>query len=672
MSQQSTTQIPEPTLTDLVDHLTRFEGPPDQFLLQLLAVQCHIGSAESGAILRTQNEDEPEILAVYPAPADNQTAPVWLARSVEILPRVTSSKNTEITPLRGSDELYEQEPRQHLIMIPLRSDEGVRGVAAFVVAITDLTAVEHRRQRLELTMSLLSLYEMRLTLQQRQVDLQRLRQAFEVLASVNDHKRFKAAGMAFCNEVSSTWKSDRVTLGFLKGRYVRAAAMSHTEKFTRKMKLVLDIESAMEECFDQDLEVLHPPTADASYVSRAATDLASRHGPNTVCSVPLRQDQKVTGVLTVERAVDKPFSMEELELLRLVCELSTARLEDLFEHDKWIGAKAAGGLRKFAATLYGHEHTWLKVLLSAIFVVLVFFVFAKGNDYADGKFVIEPVERRVMPAPYPGFLEKVLVEPGDHVEAGQLLATFNTRELREQKRRALAERAGYLVQARSFHANPAQKQVAESQADAVQAQIKQIDQQLEKTEIKTPIAGIVTQGDWKDERGRPFERTDILFEVAPIKRRSLRAELSIPENRIDDVAKLDFARMKLLADRNAIIARAEEEDRSTTDEEREKIDAFKAEAEDLVLRGDLAPKSHPGTYLPLTVTRINPIADVVDQKNVYRVRVEIRLEDKQWDDVLTWLKPGHEGIGRIKVGRDRYAWLWTRDLINWVRMKLWK
>ena len=146
MTQQTTApQVAEPTLTDLVDHLTRFDGPPDQFLLHLLAVQCHIGSARGGSILRTRGNQETEVLAVYPAPQENQTAPVWLAQSVEAAPGVTKSTETVVAPIQSPGDFYDESPVQHLIMIPLRSAEGVRGVAAFLVlGLSDGTMVNGR------------------------------------------------------------------------------------------------------------------------------------------------------------------------------------------------------------------------------------------------------------------------------------------------------------------------------------------------------------------------------------------------------------------------------------------------------------------------------------------------------------------------------------------------
>ena len=40
------------TTVDLIERLSRFDGPPEQFLVNLLAVQCHVSGASSGSILR--------------------------------------------------------------------------------------------------------------------------------------------------------------------------------------------------------------------------------------------------------------------------------------------------------------------------------------------------------------------------------------------------------------------------------------------------------------------------------------------------------------------------------------------------------------------------------------------------------------------------------------------
>ncbi len=631
MSQQDTTQVAQPTLNDLVDHLTTFEGPPEEFLLRLLAVQCHIASAVGGAILRPIPKGTPEVLAVFPAPQENETAPVWLAQSVELASRVAEATDTVVTALQAPEGYYDQSPQQHLVMIPIRASGKVRGVAAYAIHSTESSLLAESRQRLELTISLLSLHEMRLTLQHRHGDLKRLRQGLELLAAVNENDRFRAAAMALCNEIASVWQAERVSLGFLKGRYVRAVALSHTERFTRKMKLVLDIESAMEECFDQDLEIMHPPPAEATFVSRATGTLASRHGPTAICSLPLRIKQKTIAVLTVERNVDRPFTSEDMEVLRLICELCTARLSDLYEHDKWMGAKAADMARDGLAKLTGPEHTWIKAIAAGVFIAAVFFTFAKGNDHAEGSFVVEAITRQLVPAPYPGHLARVEVEVGDEVVQGKtLLAALDARQLRselmalqQERRRALKEKDVNL----SLPGQQAQVLMAEAEAEGISAQIRLKEFQLEQAEIYAPISGILIKGDLKKELGAPVDTGRILFEIAPLN--AFRAEVAMPEDRITDLK--------------------------------------------VGQKGQLAPVAQPGLYLPVIVERITPVAQVINQRNVFNVRVKFDQNNNQWAEAVGQinLTQGLEGVARIKVGRARYLWLWTRDMVNWVRMKLW-
>ncbi len=107
-------------------------------------------------------------------------------------------------------------------------------------------------------------------LARRGIELERLKSAMETLSAVNAPARFMAASISLCNELASRWKAERVGVGYLRGRYVRLQALSHTEKITRQMQLVQDIESAMEECLDQDLEILFPPPKEAGCVYGSA------------------------------------------------------------------------------------------------------------------------------------------------------------------------------------------------------------------------------------------------------------------------------------------------------------------------------------------------------------------------------------------------------------------
>lgn len=610
------------TTAEVVDRLSRFDGPPEQFLANLLAVQCQIGPAQGGAILRAGRERGAEVLAVYPPLPEGSAAPVWLAQAAEGCGQAVADGVTLVRAVHGPTDLYGQPARRNLILVPLRGERAVRGVAAFLADAQTAADLATVRERLELTVGLLSLYEMRLLLQRRQTDLRRLRAAMETLAAVNAQERFAGLAMALVNEVATRWDCERVSIGFLKGRYVHLRALSHTEKFSRKMRLVQDIEAAMEECLDQDVEVLCPAPPEATHVNRAAGELAKRQGAATVLSLPLRRAGRATAVVMLERTQDQPFTVEEVESIRLAADLCTPRLVSLEEHDRWFGARLAAAARHGAATALGPKHTWIKLAAIAICGFVAFMVLKDGEYRVEAPFVLEPVEQQVVPAPFEGFLQSVGVEPNSIVTAGEtVLATLETAELRLQLASAKADRAMYLKQAaaarRAFQT--VQAQIAEAQAEKVKAQIDLLEYQIGRAKIVAPISGIVVRGDLKRQIGAPVKTGDVLFEVAPLE--SLRAELAVPE---DDVADLEVGQ-----------------------------------------EGELATASFPEARFGFVVERINPVAEVADQRNVFKVRVRLK------DERDPRMRPGMEGVAKVDIGPRRYVWIWTRPILRWVRMKLW-
>jgi len=621
-------------LADMVASLSQFEGPPGAFLLKLLEVQCTVAEADGAAILGVEPEQAVKVIMMHPAPAGNETAPLWVAHSAQSAAEVLESGETQLMALPaggmsggGGGDRNGDGAREHVCLIPLQGGGGSRAVAVYFLVMGEAALVERARERLELTMGLLSLYELRLSAHARHADLDRLRAAMELLDAVNEQGRMKAAAMAFCNEIAVRWDADRVCIGFLDNRYVKTAAISHTEKFDRKMTLVQDIESAMEECLDQDVEISQPPPENASFISRATAELAGRHGPCSVLSLPLRHEGEPVAVLTIERPPDQTLTLEETEALRLTCDLCTARLVDLHEHDKWIGAKAAGAARQGLSILVGPRHTWTKVIVAAVIAFLLFIFLVRGPDRVDASFEITAIEKRLIPAPFPGRLQAVFVEPGDSAfPALTVLARLETAELQLRLAAARAERSTYMKEAdRALRdSETVAVQIAEANLQRIAAEVALLEHQIGQADIVAPIEGTVVLGDLKRQIGAPVETGDVLFEIAALG--ALRANLAIAEDRITDLVDEDGASGPK--------------------------------------RGTLASVAHPGDYIPFEIERINPVAEVIESGNVFMVRVRL-LETRDW------LRPGMKGVAKVDVGRRPYAFLWTRKLVNWVRMKLW-
>ncbi len=158
-----------------------------------------------------------------------------------------------------------------------------------------------------------------------------------------------------------------------------------------------------------------------------------------------------------------------------------------------------------------------------------------------------------------------------------------------------------------------------SQIDQAAAQIKLLDEQLERIKLRSPISGLVVSGDLSQLIGTSVQRGQILFEIAP----------------------LDAYRIILDVD--------EREVRS--------VEAGRT--------GELVVSALPNQNLPFVVDKITPIAEARSGRNVFRV--EGRLTDNP-----PQLRPGMEGVGKIEIGRRNLAWIWLHPVIDWMRIWSWR
>ena len=603
------------------------DGAPEALLAELLDAQCRAAPAAAGAVLAVESSTAARVDAQFPAPGPDRRPAPWLAHALEAIRARTGNDAVEVHWVDRASIPDLELVAPHLVLVPVAGEASRHTVAAYLVEGDDPPRLRRAIERIELTIALLALPDMRRAQQARDALVARLRAAMEVQDAVNEQDRFKAAAIALSNEVAARFRAERVSFGLLAGRYVKTAAISHTERFDRRMRLVQDLESAMEECLDQDVEVIHPRPDDVTFVSRAAADLAAKHGPTCVVSLPMRRAGQPVGVLTIERNLDDPLCTEDVETLRVLCDLVTPRLLELRRHDRWIGARAASALRRAAAGLVGAKHTWEKLVAMAIIGFVAFLVLAHGDDRVDASFEITAVEERMIAAPFDGRLDRVHVEPGDSVRAGEtVLAALETAELQMRLAEARAERETYLKQADLAlrDRKTVEVQIAEAERERIDAEIARLEHRVASATLVAPITGTVVAGDLKRSLGAPVQTGDTLFEIAELS--ELRAELMVPEDRITDLLDTETATGPR--------------------------------------QGRLASVAHPGDYITFEIETVNPVAEVIDRQNVFRVRVRL-LEDRDW------LRPGMKGVAKVSVGEQPYGVLWTRPMINWIRMKLW-
>ncbi|MBI9016210.1 MAG: HlyD family efflux transporter periplasmic adaptor subunit [Phycisphaerae bacterium] len=595
---------------DIIEQIRSSNGANGQLLGCLLKIQCELIGSKYGAVVQLANGDSVNVLAIEPEAVNDDAMPEWLKGIAGSLNEAGQSCSA-FEGINGS----------WYAIMPI--DCGDLGWVYCAVWLEDgsRSGAQKAIEKLELSVCLLTIGGQNIKSGDSKASVRRLARAMEVLSVVNSQKRFVSMAMAFCNEIATQWQCEKASVGFLKGRYVQLKAMSGTENFSRKMELISDIEAAMEECLDQDVEVLWPCGDEVTYVSRAAANLGQNNKDAAVLSLPLRIDGDCFAVLSVQRPKEMGFTIEEIETLRLVCELCGASLKNMNVQDRWFGSKLMMNMRNSLGMLVGAKHTWAKMLSVLICGFLVFMFVAKGDYKVQTSFNIEATYLQSVPAPFDGYIKEVNVEVGQLTKEGQtVLAALDTVELRLKLAEYEAERAEYQVEkdAANNRGDNAVVQIYQAKIAKVDSQIDLLKYYLANARIVSPISGCIVKGDLKRKINSPVKTGDVLFEVAQLE--SLRGQLQVPEDQVLDVV--------------------------------------------VGQQGYLATASYPGQRIKFTVEKVSPVAEVINQRNVFMTQV--KLEERP-----QWLRPGMEGVAKIYVQEKSYAWIWTRKIRNWFKMKFW-
>jgi RND family efflux transporter MFP subunit len=455
-------------------------------------------------------------------------------------------------------------------------------------------------------------------LERTRTDVVQFSNVLDLLALLNDREKFVDAAMALVNELTARLRADRVSLGWLSKGYIRARAISHMEKFEKKMDAVQQLEAAMEEALEQDCEVVWPLRPDDDVVARDLQRYVDAETAGHAVAVPLRFDEDTLAVLLVERKA-RPFDDDELRWLRLCGDQVMPRLVTLEARDVWFGKRAWRALRKRVAKWVGVEHTGAKLLAIIGVLALAFLLFGRWPHRIKGSFTLRSETAVVLPAPFDGYLDLIQVESGQLVDEQQVLAQLDVRDLLIEQASAAADLDRYTREAEKARADQAlaEMRMAEAMAEQAQARLALTEHRLRQAEIRSPFAGAVVQGDHKERAGAPVRRGEVLFKVAQLDGLTVDAEV--------EERDIDFVEVGAAA--------------------------------------ELVFASRPAEQYAVVIERIDPMAQSVDGANVFLVHCTITSA------VQPWWRPGMTGTLRIDAGKRTPLWLLSRRTLDYLRLR---
>ncbi|MBX3403992.1 MAG: HlyD family efflux transporter periplasmic adaptor subunit [Phycisphaeraceae bacterium] len=646
-------------------------APDDRaFLERLLRIVSQVTAARQGALFMPDRADgeeiEPRVELVWPAPGaatvlpDEPGAPkADKAKGVEF-PQEThaaaraafSSGQARAYSLDKQEMYYDGGGSQGCVLaVPIRAPAPAapgKGAAEQVVSVVTLLIEPRGKDAIRSTLAMAEVlcgyvhgHAARQALRRTQTASFALDLATKLIASINTAPNFKGACLQLVNELSKQFALDRVALGWVKRDAVRARAISDTEHFDRRMAMVGKIEAAMDECLDQEQPIVYPqPAADgpggdvllAQSIVHAHRELASGNARLKLCSLPLRIDDDVVGVVLLETASDAPIDLNTIELLQAAMDLVAPVLRLRRSDDRWLAVRAWDSTVHAAAWAVGPKHTVWKVAGIALLAGLIFVTVYHKTYRVGAEAHLEPRVRRIVSAPFDARLKSLVpgIEPGVRVTAGQLLAQFDDTEYRLSLASADAklQQAEKSAAAARLERDLTKVAAFEAQAKAARAEADAYRDRIERCRVVAPIDGEIIAGDIKERVGATLKLGDPMFQIASM----------------DDivlVAKVD--------ERDVALVRRAFED---------------AREQGRPARGAIATKSNPSEPIDFTVERIVPLAQAAEGKNVYEVRAVL-------DGAPGWFRPGMEGIAKFDTQRHSLLWIGSRRIIDTVRMWWW-
>jgi multidrug efflux pump subunit AcrA (membrane-fusion protein) len=387
------------------------------------------------------------------------------------------------------------------------------------------------------------------------------------------------------------------------------------------MNLVRAIAAAMEEAIDQKELVVYPPGPEARpQVTRAHAELAQQQGAGSICSIPLGANGRIVGAVTLERPVDRPFERALVELCETAAALAGPMLELQRREDRWLVSKAGESTRRVLGKVIGSGHLLLKLSLLAATGLALFLAFATGEYRVSATAALEPVIKRAVVAPFAGYIAEAPVRAGDRVRKNQVLAALDDRELKLQRLKWASQHEQLAKQHQQALAqrNAAQVVILAAQMDQARAEMALLEDQLARIRLRAAMDGIVVSGDLSQSVRAPVERGQVLFEVAPLE--AFRVVLQVDERSITDV-RLDQT-------------------------------------------GTLVLSGLPQEGFRFRVAKITPVSTAREGRNYFRVEATPERMPEH-------LRPGMEGVGKIVIGRRLLVWIWTHEVIDWLRLKAW-
>jgi RND family efflux transporter MFP subunit len=590
-----------------------------------LALQCsRIAGVSAGLLLIRQFDPSARRLSV-----------TWPARDLDVgdLLRLAETAYSErrmvVAPGRVGPDASPAQPVVLVVALPLGTAR--EPIAAAAIALTTTAGKPEANpaivaEQLRWGAGWLEALPWARRAKQLSSDIARAASCLDLLTAVGAQPQLNGMAIAVTNELATRLQCDRVSLGIVRRNgTVRLRAVSHSASFKRESRLADAIENAMDEAIEQRRCLAYPllPTMERAVMiaHRALAENAKKPGASTMSTVLVGSRGEPIGALTFERHRAEPFTDDTLQFVEAIAAMLAPLLNLQLRANRFVAGRVVDRIGHGYEALLGERRPAVKLCAAGVIVLALALIFAKGEHRVTAKSVLEAEVQRAAVAPFDGFVRVAPVRAGDTVRSGDLLAALDDRDLVLERLKWRAERDKLLQRHREALAKHDRNSlvVLEPQIRQAEAQLALAEEKLARSRILAPFDGLIVSGDLSQMLGSPVEKGKALFEIAPLN--SYRLIVQVDER---DVRYISVGQS-----------------------------------------GTVALAGMPGEQVPMTLSKITPVTVAEEGRNSFRV--EARLSEPGPN-----LRPGMEGVAKIKSGRRSIVWIWTHPVVDWLRLAAWK
>lgn len=474
------------------------------------------------------------------------------------------------------------------------------------------------------------------TTDQAQIQAQRLIDVTEALAVALQPRKLRETLFDIANDTCRRLGCARVGIGLVDHETVELFALSDVAWIEKSSAITQQYVAAMEEAFDARHILVVPSTTDdgtptsqmlsgpASYLSSVVpshTKLLTAQQAGQVLTIPFMSGTACIALMTLQWREASECTSEKITWLEAYAALIPAVIHDKKIAERSLIAQVVHEIKGVANKLFGPKHLLWKAISATSILAIAVLVLAHINYRVTAKTVLEGQTQRVAAAPFEGFIVAAPVRAGDIVQAGQLLAQLDDRDLKVELAKSAGEREQYerkLREAMAAH-EMSSVQIYDAQLKQAEAQVRLVTEKIARAKILAPYAGVVVSGDLSQTIGSPVEVGKKLFEIAPLEQ--YRVILQVDEREIRHI--------------------------------------------EIGQPGQVVISGVNDELIDFTVTKVTPIASAHDGKNSFRVEAQLSAAADPR------LRPGMEGVGKVSVGSRRLWWIITHSFTDWLRLSLW-